>query len=186
MIMPRVYLYVAAAALAAAVLTASHWKAFVFGRTVERAEWVEREAAWQAQRAELARQAQSERERGRAAADRLAAQLAEQRSTIESLHGRLQREIQARTSATRRCLDAGLTRMLNETSVVREHVGEAGAAAAGVDAQASAAAADRDRHPGAGASERSVAVALAQARTGYESCRSQLHRLIDWVEEVTR
>lgn len=137
--------------------------------------------------AETTRQAHALREKSRIVADNLARQLADARDGIARVQTKLDRAIAARASATRRSLDGDIVRMLNEQSTITERVepiGATRAAAPGTAAPPAAPAADRDR-PAGGASERAVATALSQARAGYEACRAQLHRLIDWAESVT-
>lgn len=135
---------------------------------------------------EAERRATANREKGRIVADRLASELAEARSSITTLQERIDHEIRRTASATRRCMSGDLAGLLNRLSPIREHVHPAGAAPAGTDAQAPAPAADPGGPPAGYVSERAVAEALRDARGGYESCRTQLHKLIDWAGEVTR
>lgn len=140
--------------------------------------------------AEVERQAQAEREKGRLLADRLATQLADAREALAATDRRLRDEIQRRASATRRALDGDLVRVLNESAEIRESVeptGARGAAAArATEAPAAATAADRDRPAGGGASERAVASWIASARTSYANCVATLTALQDWARAVTR
>lgn len=140
-------------------------------------------AAIEARAIEAERNAMAQREKGRVIADRLAGELADAKESIAILQGRVSREITRTASATRRCMSGDLAGLLNQLSPIRERVDPApAAAAAGADAPVAAAAADRDRL--AGVSERSVAVALNQARGGYETCRTTLHKLQDYVREI--
>lgn len=132
------------------------------------------------------RRAVQQRDQGRMIADQLAEELAQARETITTLQGRIDHEIRRTASATRRCMSGDLAGLLNQLSPIRESVhldaGAPGPASAGTDAPPAAAEADR----GGYSSERAVAEALRDSRAGYESCRTQLHKLIDWVGEVTR
>jgi hypothetical protein len=139
------------------------------------------------QRAAAERAAREERDRGRAAADKLSRQLLEQQSTIASMRERIDRAIAANTSSSRRAMDESLVRLLNQLSPIRERViPEAGPASPRADAENGATAGDRSGPAGRGASERSVATALAQARSGYALCVNQLNSLIDWAGTVTK
>lgn len=135
---------------------------------------------------EAERRATANREKGRIVADRLASELAEARSSIATLQERIDHEIRRTASATRRCMSGDLAGLLNQISPIRESVRDdtvaPGTAPAGADAAPAAPAADS----GGYASERSVATALSEARSGYETCRTGLHKLQDYVREITR
>lgn len=134
---------------------------------------------------EAERQSQAQRERGRIVADRLAAELAETRAALVTAQERTSREISARASATRRCFSGSVAELLNSVTPIRVSstpIDPAGTTATGTDAQAGTAAADPS---GPGVSERAAAEALNISRTGYESCRTQLGKLIDWAKDAT-
>lgn len=132
------------------------------------------------------RKATQQREQGRVLADRLATELADAKDKITTLQGRIDHEIRRTASATRRCMSGDLAGLLNQLSPIRESVRDdtvaPGTAPAGADAAPAAPAADS----GGYASERSVATALSEARSGYETCRTGLHKLQDYVREITR
>ena len=134
---------------------------------------------------EAVRQATALRESWRISADRAAEQLAQARERIVETERRANERIKSLASEHRRSLSAALVRVLNERTEISERAGggdgAASGTATGTNAPPSAAAGDRVGY----ASERSVATWVLACRSGYDSCRAQLHGLQDWVREVT-
>lgn len=144
------------------------------------------DAKWETKVAEMRAAAVKEQTRLQVLSDKLGKEVSSAQEQIFSMAAEISTLLRRRVSSTRRVLDSDLTRMLNTTTPIRETV----TPIAGANEAPAAPAANRDRHPpkddGSGSSERAVVVALVQARAGYEACRTQLHKLIDWVEVATR
>lgn len=137
---------------------------------------------------EAERQAVAVKEKSRILADRAAEQVASLREQLAKTEQRMKNEIARLASAHRVALNRELTSLLNRQSrndIEERRVSETSSPTAGTSPQAAATTANRDRYSGGGASERSVANWIVACRTGYDSCRAQLHGLIDYVRTVT-
>jgi hypothetical protein len=151
-------------------LVIAYWRGWVGGANYERQKW-------EVKTAQMHANAVRQQNEWRVRSDKLSMELINANTQIDSMAVKIRDLLTTRVSASRQCFSADVTRMLNTISPIRETV----TPVAGTDAAPAAAAADSG-----GSSERAVAVALVEARTGYEKCRTQLHKLIDWVEEVTQ
>lgn len=136
------------------------------------------------------RQAQAERENGRALADMLAKQARDTAAKIEDIRRRADRAIETRVSAARRLMDRELTSLLNSITPTRTSVsaggGQAGAATAGAAGSVRPASADPAGSAGGYASERSTVRALKECRVGYAACADRHDALSTYVESITK
>lgn len=142
-------------------------------------------AGIESERAEQARQAFAWKERSRRLADELAEQAAQAEAKLNDYRKRMANEIDRLASNNRRSLDAALVRVLNQRAEIREYVdGRPVAAAAGTAAPDAGTRADSAGSSG-GTSERALAHWIVAAKASYETCRTRLHALQDWVATVT-
>lgn len=168
--MTRIQILVASLIVLIAVIVGAYWKGWINGREHERFIWEKKVADMQVK----AVRQQGEWQR---TADNLAMQVRKSEEQITAMGEKIRELVTTRTSPTRRCLAADVTRLLNTLSPIRTTV----TSSSGTVETVSTTTTDTG-----GSSERAVAIALIEARGGYAKCVGQLHSLIDWVEEVTK
>jgi hypothetical protein len=136
--------------------------------------------------AEVERQAQAEREKGRIVADDLSSKLRAMNERLVQSEKRFKDELSKRTSSLRRALDASATELLNAQARndIRETVGEASPATPGTSG-AGLQAASPDPG-GSGTSERALATWISGTISAYNSCAETVRAWREWAKVVTK
>ena len=136
--------------------------------------------------AEVERQAQAEREKGRIIADDLSSKLRAANERLIQSEKRFKDELSKRTSSLRRALDASATELLNAQARndIRETVGEASPSPSGTAGEGVRAASPDTG--GSGTSERALATWISGTITAYNSCAETVRAWKNWAKAVTK
>lgn len=170
----RLYVYVGAALVVAALASAGTWR-------VQEWRWTSKTTAEQLQREETARLAEAARQsdvlQQRKFSDQAAGAHARTVATLNAQLGDARAHVA--TLSDRQCLDAGTVRLLNATGRLPGGVGLRTSASHLAGAAASPAGPGADAGAGGYATERDTAAHIAICRAGYAALADQVNQILD-------